>query len=152
MRIFVSSPRLRRVLKQNRQLIAYLLCSLVTTAGEMLLGWLILGALPERILVANTISLSLGGVAHWYLVTKYAYRVKHTVIGAGLYAATFFLGLFIQNLSVAILYNFVLEHLSEGAQYLVSKLISMALALAVTYLTRDRLNRALERRKQKKRR
>lgn len=144
--------QLRRRISENRQLIAYLLCSLVTTAAEMLLGWMILSALPGRILVANTLSLTVGGAAHWYMTTKYAFRARHTVVGAGLYAATFLLGLFIQNLAVSILYKRLLDPLPEGAQYLVSKLVSMALALAVTYLMRDYIHRAIERRARKRRR
>ena len=73
---------MREFLKRNRQLIVYLLCSLVTTLGEMLLGWVILKLLPERIVVANTVSLILGGFMHYHLTTRYAFRMKHTAVGA----------------------------------------------------------------------
>lgn len=135
---------MREFLKRNRQPIVYLLCSLVTTLGEMLLGWLILGWLPEKIVLANTVSLILGGFAHYHLTTRHAFRMKHTVVGAAAYAATFCLGLAVQDAAVYVLYHKLLSALGEGMQYLLSKLISMLLNLVLTYFLRDWMNRRIQ--------
>lgn len=139
-----------KFLKRNRQPIVYLLCSLVTTLGEMLLGWVILKLLPERIVVANTVSLILGGFVHYHLTTRYAFRMKHTAVGAAAYAATFCLGLVVQDVAVYLLYHKLLDALGEGLQYLLSKLISMLLNLVVTYFLRDWINRRIQEHAQKK--
>ena len=141
---------MREFLKRNRQLIVYVLCSLVTTAGEMLIGWLILKLLPERIVVANTVSLILGGFVHYHLTTRYVFRMKHTVVSAAAYAATFCLGLVLQDVAVYLLYHKLLDALGEGMQYLLSKLLSMLLNLVVTYFLRDWINRRIRRHARKK--
>lgn len=140
---------MQEFLKRNRQPIVYLLCSLVTTLAEMLLGWLILNWLPERIVVANTVSLILGGFVHYHLTTRYAFRVKHTVVGAAAYTATFCLGLAVQDVAVYLLYHKLLYALGEGVQYLLSKLISMLLNLVITYFLRDWMNRRIQAHAQK---
>ncbi len=133
-----------KLLKKNKQLIAYLVCSLVTTLGEMILGWLILLRLPERILTANTVSLLIGAVAHYFLTSKYAFAVKQTVLTAGVYACTFLLGLAIQDAAIFVLYHKLLTNLPEMSQFVLSKVISMALALAATYAIRAFVNAKLK--------
>lgn len=138
-----EKSKIKDLARKNRQLIVYLFCSFVTSLGEMGLGWLILKALPERILIANTVSLIVGALVHYYLVTKYAFRVRHSIVRAGAYAGTFLLGLLIQDAVVLLMYRFLLEHLPEGWQYVLSKTASMAAALVITYIMRDWLNRKI---------
>lgn len=144
MRFATDKTGILKLLQKNRQLIAYLICSLITTLGEMLLGWLILNWLPERIVTANTIPLVLGAVAHYYLTSKYAFALKHTAHTIGVYVATFLLGLAIQDAAIFVLYHRLLSSLPEISQYLLSKVISMALALAATYVIRAFLNAKLK--------
>lgn len=132
--------KLWHILQKNRQLVVYLVCSLITTLGEMAIGWAILRVLPDRIVIANTIALVLGAFAHYFLVNKYAFRVRHTIIRAGVYAGTFLVGLLIQNTVVLLMYRYLLESLSDGWQYLLSKIGSMAVALILTYIMRDWMN------------
>lgn len=76
--------------------------------------------------------------------------MKHTAVGAAAYVATFSLGLVVQDVAVYLLYHKLLDALGEGLQYLLSKLISMLLNLAVTYFLRDWINRRIQEHAQKK--
>ena len=59
-------------------------------------------------------------------------------------------GLSAAVVAVFLLYHKLLDALGEGLQYLLSKLISMLLNLAVTYFLRDWINRRIQEHAQKK--
>ena len=118
------------------QAATYLFFSLLVTVFEMVLGWLLLLRLPERILIVNTVSLCIGAVIHYLLTTRFSFRKPYSVTSAIVYAGSFAFGLFLQNAVIFALYHHLLDGLDEGFQYIFSKILSMLVALIVTYLIR----------------
>ena len=115
---------------------SYLLFSLAVTVIEMVIGWLLLQWLDDRILIVNTIALTIGAVIHYLLTTRFSFKKPYTLSSMGVYAASHILGLIIQNAVIFALYHHLLDGLNEGLQYVLSKILSMLASLIITYIIR----------------
>jgi len=125
-----------KAIREYLRLSSYLFFSLVVTLIEMVIGWLLLQCMEDRILIVNTIALTIGAVIHYLLTTRFSFRKPYTLSSIGVYAASHVLGLIIQNAIIFALYHHLLDGLSEGLQYVLSKILSMLAALIITYFIR----------------
>ncbi|MGI5936946.1 MAG: GtrA family protein [Oscillospiraceae bacterium] len=131
---------MRHFILKHRNIVIYFCCSAATAVLESVLGWFFLKLLPAHIVVTNTLAIIIGAVCHYFLTLKLVFRKKSSGMSALIYAATFLLGIVLQDLIIWALYDFFLKELPEGLRYWMSKIASLGLPFFAIYYLRSVLN------------
>lgn len=134
--------KIKQLLNKYRQILIYIGCSVFTCLLEAGIGYLLKNYLQYPLVIANTISIFLGAVVHYVLVSTKAFEKKMNAWNLFVYVATFTLGLLLQNLVIYVVYNKCLCMLGddyEMLRYVCSKFISVAIPFFVIYYLRKYL-------------
>ena len=122
-----------------REPLTYIIYSGITAVIEMLIGLLLLNTFISDEVLANTVSVVIGTVIHYFLVTKSTFKSKVTIGSIAVYLITFLLGLGIQNGVVWLGYNVLFVKFPENFRFVVSKAASLVISFAVMFIIRKML-------------
>lgn len=123
-------------LKKYPGIFIYLLCSCLTALIEMGIGWNLLKILPN-IVLTNTIAILISAIIHYFITLKFVFRQKNSIGNVVIYVGTFIFGIFLQDLVIAVFYNYILADNQEFIRYILSKIVSLAIPFVVLYLLRS---------------
>lgn len=126
--------------ERYREMLIYLLCSIITAMIEMVIGWHLINILPD-IVITNTIAILISSAIHYFITLKFAFRQKHTVVSVIIYVGTFIFGIILQDFVISLFYNYILMSAQPLMRYTVSKILSLAIPFVVIYLLRSYLNK-----------
>lgn len=124
------------LLEKYKGILIYLACSIFTALIEMGIGWNLLQILPN-IVVTNTIAILISSIIHYFITLKFVFGQKNSMGNVIIYVGTFVFGILLQDLVIAICYNYILVDVEEFLRYAFSKIVSLALPFVVTYLLRS---------------
>ncbi len=122
-----------------RPVIIYGLCSVFTMLLEMVIGLTILEVFLTDIIIANVISMIVGAIVHYYIVSRKVFLSNINVKNSITYIWTFLLGLFLQNIVLKICYDYMFVWLYASVNYILSKGCSVVIPFAAMYIIRKKL-------------
>lgn len=125
-----------KLLKKYREILIYLMCSILTALIEIGIGWNLINILPN-IVVTNTIAIIISSIIHYFITLKFVFRKKHTMISAIIYIGTFIFGIILQDFVIAVFYNYILADAGAFIRYAISKIISLAIPFVIIYMLRS---------------
>jgi putative flippase GtrA len=102
---------MKNLFKKHQKIIVYFCCSAATAVLEFVLGWFFLKLLPGRIVPTNTAAIIISAVCHYFITLKLVFRQKSGFLNAVAYAATFVLGIALQDTIIWVLYDILLKEL-----------------------------------------
>ena len=141
---------LTRIYHKHRKIIRYAGCSVATAALETGVDWCLIHLTGMGIVPANTISILIGAVAHYFLTLALVFELDNNVQSALAYLLTFALGLLLQNLIISLFYDHLLVGLGDLPRLLISKGLSLVIPFFLTYYLRSVINQAIRARREKK--
>ena len=125
-----------KILERYREILVYLLCSIITALIEMGIGWNLIKILPD-IVVTNTIAILISSVIHYFITLRFAFRRRNTTASVIIYIGTFIFGIALQDFVIDVFYNYILANSGEFIRYAISKIVSLAIPFMVIYLLRS---------------
>lgn len=131
--------QMKSLYKKYRQIIVYGLCSVFTCVLETVVGYILKNSVGLGLILANSISIVVGALVHYLLVSYKAFRKKVNFWNLFAYVLTFILGFLLQTLVMKLCYEYVFSILSELYRYTGSKFISVALPFFFVYFVRKYL-------------
>lgn len=142
----VMLDRVKELFYKHRQIILYMLCSAITATIETVIGFFLAEIIRMDIVQANTISILIGGVINYLLISKKVFYSKYNVWTAFVYLVTFVIGLSLQNFLIWICYEYVFVFMWKFFRYVFSKGMSLVIPFGVMFYLRNWLF-SLERKK-----
>lgn len=133
------TEKIYKLLSKHRQIIVYGLCSVFTCILETIIGYILKNHVGMELIIANSASILIGGIIHYLLVTKKAFRKSFSLWNCFVYVITFILGFVLQNIVMKVAYEFVLYVLPELYRYTISKFASVVVPFFFVYLVRKYL-------------
>ncbi len=130
---------LQRIISKYRQILVYGFCSVFTCVLETVIGYGLKNYLGQKLIVANSISILIGAIVHYVLVTKKAFKRRTSLWNGFVYIITFILGFVLQNLVMKITYDKLLFMLIEVYRYTISKFVSVGVPFFLVYFVRKYL-------------
>ena len=124
---------------KHRQMFTYIIYSIFTAVIEAVIGWALLKITMLEVVTANTVSIFIGTVIHYFLITKSTFKSNVNVYNIAVYLSTFFLGLIIQNYVVFLGYNKLLTFLGESYRFFISKGLSLCVSFLILFFLRKLL-------------
>lgn len=134
--------KIMQLLEKHRQIIIYIGCSVFTCLFEAVIGYILKDQIGYPLVFANTISIFLGAIVHYILVSTKAFEKKMNAWNLFVYVATFVLGLLLQNVVIYLTYHKCLIFLDskyEMIRYVGSKFVSVAIPFFLIYYLRKYL-------------
>lgn len=131
----------KSLFRKHKDIFWYFLCSVASFLFEIIIGWVLLQFLQRQIVVANTVTVALGAILHYFLTLALVFRKKNTRKTILIYIITFLFGLMLQNLIIGLFYNQFLLGWVEMWRYLVSKAFSVAIPFFALFYIRRFLNK-----------
>lgn len=125
---------------KNRQVLLYLMCSVIAALIESGVGWFFLRIFSFHITIINTMAIIFGAVIHYFLTSIFVFKIKKNAASVLVYVLSFGIGILLQNAVIWLFYDFLLESQSKGVRYAVSKAFSLAIPFFVVYIIRKKLN------------
>ena len=126
---------------KSQPMVKYILCSVFTAFIETVLGLILVNAFSMGIVVANTISIVIGTVVHYFLVTRSVFSSHVSLLTISVYLLTFLIGLALQNAIIWLFYDILLVNVMEWFRFLFSKGISLGVSFLIMYKSRQSLYR-----------
>lgn len=125
-------------------IIKYFACSCFCFGIEFLV--LILAKqVIDKIVIANTISIIVSSVVHYFITSKFVFGVNKNIYSLLVYVITFFVGLGIQNGVIYITYEKLFVDFIDNNSILtfVCKVTSLAASFFITFILRKILNKKI---------
>lgn len=131
--------KINELILRHKQILKYLSCSIFTAVVETVAGYYLKGMFSINIVVANTISIFVGMIIHYVLVSKTVFERDYDLWSIFVYAATFLIGIVLQNAIICVAYEALRFRSIDFIRYVLSKGFSLGIPFFAIYYLRKKL-------------
>lgn len=121
----------------------YTLYSIISTALDFALVWVLTFLLGKNLVVANTIGALSGFFLHYILASRSVFNTEYGAIGFVVYLSTFLFGLIIGNITIYYTYMWLDPLVGAQFAFILSKLLSVIIPFFIVYTLRVKIFKIL---------
>ena len=117
-------------------ILKYIFASGITAILETVIGLLLITFLQMSDVVANTVSIIIGSIIHYWIVTKKVFDSDVNYKTVLIYIITFAVGVILQDLVLWIVIRLIGNMFNEQLRYVVAKILSLMVSFFAMYKIR----------------
>ncbi len=121
----------------------YTVYSLMSTALDFSLVWVMTFLVGKNLVVANTIGALSGFFLHYILASRSVFNTEYGAIGFVIYLSTFLFGLIIGNIIIYYSYHWLYNCIGSQLSFIVSKLLSVLIPFFIVYILRVQIFKSM---------
>ncbi len=136
--------------RRFRMLLSYFSHSVICTAVDVALVWILLKTTALPLVAANTVGVITGFILGFFLDVRLTFLSRYSPLTFAVYLGTFLLGLALADWLILRTYELVRPSVSESLAFLIGKGASVVIPFFALYFLRKFLYGLVRRREEKK--